>query len=315
MEYLITIAIPTYNRAKVITANIEFLLNNLKKEYECIIDILVIDNDSSDDSYRLLSNMIKDKNNYQIFKNKRNIGYARNFLELFTKARGEYLLVTSDEDFINIDNLYNLIDFLQDNKSNILFSGTDKPYVRGCSKLKELQIDELNRSAYLSGGIYNKSIALKHIKYLQDNMNENIFLQLYPQVALTQLMYIENNNYKSYIYPNYIVKNKFQEETFITTGGKSYALIEKRLEQTIHYNNLLDKFKNDNIIDELTYHKLLSVENRNLRKRIIISIRNTDIIFKDVVGKSLLDYYKKTLGDFFYDVKQSIKYKLLKCNL
>ena len=50
----------------------------------------------------LLSNMTKDSNNYQIFENRENIGYARNFLELFTKARGEYLLVTSDEDFVNI---------------------------------------------------------------------------------------------------------------------------------------------------------------------------------------------------------------------
>ena len=315
MEYLITIGIPTYNRERVITSNIQFLLDNLKKDYENIIDVLVIVNNSTDNSFTLLSNMTKDSNNYQIFENRENIGYARNFLELFTKARGEYLLVTSDEDFVNINILYDLIEFLKNNKSNILYSGTDKPYARGCNRLKELQIDELNRSAYLSGGIYSKSIALKHIKYLQENMEENIFLQLYPQVALTQLVYIENNNCKAYIYPGCIVESKFQEETLITAGGKSYALIEKRLEQYLGYTDFLDKLKNDSIIDDLIYDKLLSVEKRFLRKRIMTSIRNSNPKFNDVVGKSILDYYKKTLSDFFYDVKQSIKYKLLKCSL
>jgi len=314
MKYLITIAIPTYSREKVITSNISYLLNNLPKEYSETIDILVIDNNSPDNSYDSLYEMTKNIDNYQIFKNNENIGYARNFLELFTKARGEYLLVTSDEDFINIDGLIDIVQFLSNNQPNIMFSGTNKPYIRGCNKLKEIQIDELNRSAYLSGGIYNKSIALKYIQYLQKNMEENIFLQLYPQIALTQLIYFENNN-NSYIYPGYIVENKFNEKTTITTGGKSHSLIEKRLEQYIHYCSLLDKFKNDNIIDELMHNRLLSIESRNLRKRMIISIRNSDIKFNNVVGKSLLDFYKKTIFDFFYDTKQSIKYKLLKCNL
>lgn len=314
MGYLITIAIPTYNREKVVAANIAFLLKSLKKDQENTIDILVIDNNSSDNTYTSLSNMTQNIDNYQIFKNDENIGYGRNFLKLFKEARGEYILVTSDEDFIHIDKLYNLINFLKNNKSNILFSGTDRPYRRGCKKLKKLQIDELVRSAYVSGGIYNKSIALKYIKYLENNIKKNIFLQLYPQIVLTQLLYIDNT-YNSYIYPGYIVENKFQENTFIETGGKSYALIEKRIEQFLYYCDFLDKIKDDNLIDELAYNKLLSVENRNFRHRIIISLRNTDKRFKNVVGKSLLDYYKKTLGDFFYNIKKNIIYKILKCNL
>ncbi len=158
-------------------------------------------------------------------------------------------------------------------------------------------------------------MALKYVSYLADKIDKNIFLQLYPQVILTQLTYGNNRLNKSYVYPGYIAESIFEEETYIATGGKSYDLPEKRLEQYIYYEKLLKLLKNDSLIDDIMCSRLLLVERRALRQRIIISIRNSNVKFNDVFGNNRLDYYKKVFVDFLYDIKKTIQNKLYDCSL
>jgi len=94
---LVTIAIPTYNRAD----------GYLKNAIECAaeqqydnIEIIVSDNCSSDDTSQLMSNYAGISNlNY--IRHEKNIGANNNFNHCLQEATGEYFLMLHDDDAID----------------------------------------------------------------------------------------------------------------------------------------------------------------------------------------------------------------------
>ena len=88
IERILTIGIPTFNRIKAITSCMEFFeKKNLPEE----IEILVIDNNSSDGTFKFLSERFTAEN-IRILKNKENLGFSGNTLQLIKECRTNYLL-------------------------------------------------------------------------------------------------------------------------------------------------------------------------------------------------------------------------------
>ncbi len=108
IERSLTIGIPTFNRIKAITSCMEFLENKNLPEG---IEILVIDNNSPDGTFEFLSKRFTGEN-VRILKNKENLGFAGNTLQLIKECRTNYLLWNPDEDKPIIENLNFLLDFI-----------------------------------------------------------------------------------------------------------------------------------------------------------------------------------------------------------
>ena len=73
MRPLISVCIPTFNSEKYIIECLQSVLNQTYTEFEIIIS----DNDSSDDTLNLIESF-KDER-IKIFKNEKNIGMGNNF--------------------------------------------------------------------------------------------------------------------------------------------------------------------------------------------------------------------------------------------
>ena len=93
---LVTIAIPTYNR-----------LERLKKALNCALDqtypnieIIVLDNASNDGTKDYLEYMSRITSNLKIIRNKNNVGLIRNIQQIPGLAKGKYLHVLSDDDYV-----------------------------------------------------------------------------------------------------------------------------------------------------------------------------------------------------------------------
>lgn len=95
---LITIAIPTYNRANLyLEQAIECALNQTYPN----IEIIISDNCSTDDTETVVKNFNDPRIRY--FRQEKNIGGNNNFNFCIKQAKGEYFLLLMDDDLIDSD--------------------------------------------------------------------------------------------------------------------------------------------------------------------------------------------------------------------
>lgn len=115
---LVSICIPNYNYGHYLRHCIESVIN---QTYENI-EILVQDNNSSDDSYDILMEYEEQSRHGQISKfinvarNKQNVGSDRNCTLLFNKAEGKYLMYLSSDDALKPDMVERCVGILENNQ-------------------------------------------------------------------------------------------------------------------------------------------------------------------------------------------------------
>ena len=85
---LVSIIIPIYNGESHLVELIESLINQTYKK----IEIITVDNNSTDNSLKMLEILSKEKTPLRIFSNKKNEGYCGGCNKGIENAYGEFLL-------------------------------------------------------------------------------------------------------------------------------------------------------------------------------------------------------------------------------
>ena len=93
MDLFFSICIPNYNYSKYIEETINSVLDQDFENYE----IIVVDNDSTDESWEIIKRY-SDHKKVKIFKNNFNIGFAPNLQKVTEKARGKFINLLSADD-------------------------------------------------------------------------------------------------------------------------------------------------------------------------------------------------------------------------
>ena len=93
-EYLLTIAIPTYNRKELLKR----ALNSIIPQLNSKIEILVSDNASEDGTDELIAESFP---MVRYIKNKINMGWDYNFLQCYREAKGKYVIILGSDDRIS----------------------------------------------------------------------------------------------------------------------------------------------------------------------------------------------------------------------
>lgn len=89
-----SLAIPTYNRAKDLRVTLSLCLEQKCRDFE----IIVCDNASEDETAQVVKSFKTKRIKY--FRNKTNIGAAKNFGKVISHASGKYIFTLGDDDFI-----------------------------------------------------------------------------------------------------------------------------------------------------------------------------------------------------------------------
>ncbi len=95
---LLTIAIPTYNRAWCLRELLPVLIDQVKREPR--IELIISDNASPDDTPSVVRDLANRGLPVRYIRNAQNIGADANFLQCFEQARGKYVWLFSDDDLI-----------------------------------------------------------------------------------------------------------------------------------------------------------------------------------------------------------------------
>lgn len=166
---LVSIIIPTYNRKDMLRRAID---QALKQDYPNI-EVIITDNCSSDGTHELIKKEYENISNLKYNRNDTNLGPVLNVRNaLFNLAKGEYCIITSDDDFL-IDSTYitKAVAFLEQNK-NLAFAYAGYYYNNLISK-KVYRISH-NKNEIINGKDLFMNILTEKYPYMP-NINTVIF--------------------------------------------------------------------------------------------------------------------------------------------
>ena len=106
----LSVCIPTYNRVSYLEKCVRSVISQLTDEIEVIIQ----DNASTDNTWNFLSSI--EHVQVHCYSNETNIGLVPNFVEVVKNARGTYLYILTDDDYLLIDGLKDSIAFARESK-------------------------------------------------------------------------------------------------------------------------------------------------------------------------------------------------------
>jgi abequosyltransferase len=116
---LLTIAIPTYNRASYLRLNLEQLSSQFYKVAHNV-EILISDNCSTDKTSDVVTGFVAQGLPIRYIRNPENIGSDCNIAQCFNEAAGRYVLILGDDDLLVDGALEILLALLEKNHYGVL---------------------------------------------------------------------------------------------------------------------------------------------------------------------------------------------------
>ena len=274
-EPTLTIGIPTYNRCEAVTAS---LMNLQKSVLPDNVRILVIDNASTDGSCESLLK-IHNPEITRILQNDTNIGYAKNFIKLLRKCDTDYILVTSDEDFVIPKNLDYFLEFIKTTPADFISPQVidqNGEIYRGKKRNDKIDLYNYRHSSnYISGITFKiSSSSLGMLNKIEEYMDKSFEIaKFYPQVLLGMMYVLQGS---AYWYNQPICKRAFSCDSSL-----KFNTVQSRWDQ---YTSFIDVFLD--LLNDPEYYSLqdrvkemleLFLNSFNLQLSVAMSIQRKDI--------------------------------------
>lgn len=305
---ILSICIPTYNRADVL----EKTLANIVSQNIIQVEVIVSDNASNDHTKDVVNKFINNKIKY--YNNKKNYGLTYNLIKSLELATSDFAVLLSDEDDINVENIINSLYYANKVNVGLVFGGINKNrrtvWCGTPTKLKKRGFRTFLfnsfKNNYMSGIVFSRLKIDFYDLWREYNSSSSFgLLGLYPHIyIINKLMLdfdliIDNRLFCSFRDKgkNYI--SSIGGVDFFSPQGRYDQLIKhlmflrvnptfNRLENTLIVNRLLAGFKN-------------SIASNNKETRNYYEVSNIDIINSNsFVSESLNDLQDKKLI-FIYD--------------
>ncbi|WP_025689961.1 glycosyltransferase [Paenibacillus zanthoxyli] len=239
-QILLSICIPSFNRGNRAYDTVTHLLQSC---YDEEIE-LIISNNGTQNSTKNYYDQIRDLDDSRVkyFAFEENQGFAINCCKVCEMAEGDFILLLSDEDLLNMDVLDQIMSNLHKAKETLALMKTSSASQYKLSNLtatpgKDALLQFMLTSNYISGLILNNNLLKqnKGIEYIKENIKNSTcfyYPHMYWELLLSQYGNVQSTNLAL------VVEGKAEktevEEVEIGGGEISipyYASIEGRLEQ------------------------------------------------------------------------------------
>lgn len=237
---LLTIAIPTYNRSATLIKVIDLIAVSAINSKDSGVDLMVIDDDSNDGTYELLLDNKKNIN-MCVKKNETRVGFCRNFLNLIKECKTEYILFSTDDDFLIPSSVMYLVEYLRLTKSppaliSTIFRNDDGTLCRGA--IESCDINEFeygNCCNHLPGVVFNARLAKSVLSRIEFIVSQPI--NYYPQSCFSFVFLALG--YKCIYMPIEVVKTGYK----MPSGIAGYSSLAGRWSQFKFFLGYLDFLK------------------------------------------------------------------------
>jgi len=121
---LVTVGLPTYNRAKTVGNAIESVL---KQDY-ANLELVISDDASPDDTRAVCEEFARRDARIRFIHQDKNLGMSANFQAVLNEATGEFFMWLSDDDWLDRGYLSQCVEYLRAHPDCVLASGRMRHY-------------------------------------------------------------------------------------------------------------------------------------------------------------------------------------------
>lgn len=140
-DYLLSICIPTYNRCDVLKNCLDSIIND--PEFYSGIEIIISDNNSTDNTEDLVTQYTKTFKNVKYYKNQTNLGGDKNILRSLELGNGLFLKLLNDYSVFLPGGLKFLLSCIKENIQEKPVIYVSRKLIKGKRKLYITNLDEL----------------------------------------------------------------------------------------------------------------------------------------------------------------------------
>ena len=164
MEHeLVSVTLCTYNGMKFIGPQ----LVSIQKQSYSPIEIIIVDDCSTDGTYEWLKAEAEKDNRIRLFRNQNNLGFNFNFNKACSYAKGEFIAIADQDDIWDESKLSILVSAIKQRKDNIMahcisakFKKEDKPNLKNHKLMNHFSGND-SRQFFLSNRVAGHNMLFK----------------------------------------------------------------------------------------------------------------------------------------------------------
>lgn len=185
---LVSLLIPVRNDEKYLTDT----LKSMRRQSFKRIEIVAIDDRSSDSSWKILQNFKKKDKRIRIYRNVKSYGTIMTLNRLVKKAKGDYVGFPSARDILHRDRIKKQVSYLLKN-NNVVVLGTQCIFINKKNrKIEESSFPHQNKDIYDNSPLHGLSMQFETVL-----INKNLL----PKDIIKF-----EGNFKPFMYTNFLVK-------------------------------------------------------------------------------------------------------------
>ena len=256
---ILTIGIPAYRRPEVLDDVLERVSRTdlVARKFQ-----LLIVNDSGREAdnvgYRDVVSKFEARfpGTLQYLENTRNEGYPRTFLKLIRECDTPFLMLSADDDYLELGKLDELVNFLASEKPDIcstqFFRGA--ALKRGSFKLRRVRPTEFRDcNDHAPGVVYRTEGVAEFLDHVESAIErQETVATLYPQTLVAiQALHAERN---CWFYPEEFVRDGHRLPSEIEDEqGSSYTAFASRARQIASFEDFILSLSNSEIREEMIF--------------------------------------------------------------
>lgn len=305
MEPILSICIPTYNRAQYLSQAIESVVEQISPLLSDKIEICVSDNASTDNTKEIVERyMSKNICRITYHINEVNIGADKNFLKVIEIAKGKYCWWLGSDDQLEDNSLDRILSVLQERHSNFYLL-SQNCYDKNMKKRFEcgnhilpkstdgfLELDDLLTDSILQLG-YISVLIVKRLDFIKQTPLEQKYIGS-CYIHTYKIMYELNNGKKIYFIKKPSVKWRSGNDSFLE-NLKFYERAKLDIEG---YTSIASEIFGKN---SLEYKKVINAVVVNPMINLIVAMKFGNIKRKNIIRlySVLMDFPMLYIKAFF----------------
>lgn len=242
MKPKISVIVPVYNVEKYIEKSLNSLFNQTYKNLE----IIIVDDCSTDNSKDVVKKIIKDKKNVLFFSNNKNSGLSFTRNRALEKSTGDYIGYIDSDDYVPENYYESLMNTIIVNNAEIAVCDIKSVYEKNgqilrnqCGTSENKMIDFINNglAASACNKLFKRS-AISKYKFEEGKVNEDLAVILPTMINSKKVAYDADTFYNYVQRENSIQNSHISEKRFDIFYGVEETL--KRIKNVDNYYTYKD---------------------------------------------------------------------------
>ena len=316
----VSVIVPVYNTELYLERCLNSILNQTFKD----IELIIVNDNSNDNSHKIIETFINENNNIKYIDNKENKGVSNCRNEAIKISSGEYILFIDSDDYLDENMIETMYNEASNNDLDIAMCGYFVDYEDGNTQNRIINLDEnriysgyeilseiLHHKNGVTGHSWNKLIKASILK--ENNIQYPEHMKIYEDIAFFSRLFPYCKRIKNIkkIFYHYIQRNnssiKIIDDSIILDTEEIVKIVNKN----ITILNLMSKFRDEYCafvmrMFSVESYKLYSYSNNSdIQKKYIKRLINSDIL-------NIRENHKSFNTNYTYDVAHKISLVSLK---